>query len=179
VRTRAGPANRPQPAPRPVPPGPPVPFALVAPGVLSWLAPVLSRIRYKTLPARLLGGESGTKLSLLGVLLSKAVQNSPCVLKVRRIGPFQANWESFVPEVGPCDSCLESFVPEVGPCDLCWESFVPKWRGVVVVGRIVSCSGVVLVPVGGLWQRPGAAHGHCGLAPLNPLAPSAPVGPGR
>ena len=165
MRTRAGPANRPQPAPRPVPPGPPVPFALVAPGVLSWLAPVLSRIRYKTLPARLLGGESGTKFSLLGVLLSKAVQNSPCVLKVRRIGPFQANWESFV--------------PEVGPCDLCWESFVPKWRGVVVVGRIVSCSGVVLVPVGGLWQRPGAAHGHCGLAPLNPLAPSAPVGPGR
>ena len=47
---------------------------------------------------------------------------------------------------------------------MCWESFVPKWRGVVVVGRIVSCPGVVLVSVGGLWQRPGAAHGHCGRA---------------
>ena len=60
--------------------------------------------------------------------------------------------------------CGESFVPKVGPCDSCWESFVPKWRGVVLVGRIMSCSGVVLVPVGGLWQRPGAAHGHCGQA---------------
>ena len=128
----------------------PPPSTQVGPVVLSWLAPVLPRIRYKILPARLLGGESGTKFSLLGVLLSKAVQNSPCVLKVRRIGPFQASWESFV--------------PEVGPCNLCWESFVPKWRGVVLVGRIMSCSGVVLVPVGGLWQRPGAAHGHCGWA---------------
>ena len=39
-----------------------------------------------------------------------------------------------------------------------------KWPGVVVVGRIMSCSGVVLVPVGGLWQCPGAAHGHRGQA---------------
>ena len=59
---------------------------------------------------------------------------------------------------------MESFVPEVGPCYLCWESFVPTGSGVVVVGRVVSCSGVVLVSVGGLWQRPGAAHGHCGRA---------------
>ena len=136
LRTYAGPANRPQPVPRPGPVVPPAPFALVVPGVPSWLASALPRIRYKTLPAWLLGGESGRKFSLLGVLLSKAVQNSPCMLKVRRIGPFQA----------------------------CWESFVPKWRGVVVVGRIVSCPGVVLVSVGGLWQRPGAAHGHCGRA---------------
>ena len=44
------------------------------------------------------------------------------------------------------------------------ESFVPKRQGVVLVGRIMSCSGVVLVPVGGLWRHPGAAHGHCGRA---------------
>ena len=60
--TRAGPTNRPKPAPRPGP-------------VVSWrlphgaccavgLAPTLPRVRYKILPARLLGGENGTKLSL-------------------------------------------------------------------------------------------------------------------
>ena len=32
--------------------------------MLSWLAPSLPRVRYKILPARLLGGENGTKLSL-------------------------------------------------------------------------------------------------------------------
>ena len=32
--------------------------------VLSWLAPTLPRVRYKILPAWLLGGENGTKLSL-------------------------------------------------------------------------------------------------------------------
>ena len=37
----------------------------VAPGVLlCWLARSLPRVRYKILPARLLGGENGTKLSL-------------------------------------------------------------------------------------------------------------------
>ena len=60
--------------------------------------------------------------------------------------------------------CGESFVPHVRRARVCWESFVPKGRGVVVVGRIMSCSGLVLVPVAGLWQRPGAAHGHCGRA---------------
>ena len=58
----------------------------------------------------------------------------------------------------------ESFVPHVRRARVCWESFVPKRQGVVLVGRVVLCSGVVLVPVGGLWRRPGAAHGHCGRA---------------
>ena len=47
---------------------------------------------------------------------------------------------------------------------MCWESFVPEGPGAVVVGRIMSCSGVVLVPVGGLWRCPGAAHGLRGQA---------------
>ena len=134
----------------------------------------------------------GTKFSLLGVVLTKAVQNSPCMQKKRQIEPFRVSresfvpdmrrgrvcWESFVPEVGPCESCWESFVPDMRRgrvCResfvpdmwrgwVCWESFVPKGRGVVVVGRIMPCSDVVLVPVGGLWRRPGAAHGHCGRA---------------
>ena len=72
-------------------------------------------------------------------------------------------WESFVPDMRRGRVCRESFVPEVGPCGSCWasfvpdmrrgrvsrESFVPKGPGVVVVGRIMSCSGVVLVPVAG------------------------------
>ena len=43
----------------------PTHFAPVVPGVLlCWLARSLPRVRYKTLPAWLLGGENGTKLSL-------------------------------------------------------------------------------------------------------------------
>ena len=83
-------------------------------------------------------------------------------------------WESFVPHVRRARVCGESFVPHVRRARVCWESFVPKRQGVVVVGRIMSCSGVVLVPVGGLWRRPGAAHGRCGRAPLLPV-PSMPV----
>ena len=99
LRTYAGPANRPQPVPRPGPVVPPAPFALVVPGVLSWLAPVLPRIRYKTLPARLLGGENGTKFSLLGFLVVRTVQNSPCMQKQRQTEPFWASGESFVPDM--------------------------------------------------------------------------------
>ena len=82
--------------------------------------------------------------------MSKAVQNSPCAGKTCQIGP---SWASG-----------ESFVPHMRREGVSRESFVPKRQGVVVVGRIMSCSGVVLVPVGGLWRRPGAAHGHCGRA---------------
>ena len=57
--------------------------------------------------------------------------------------------ESFVPEVGPCGSCWASFVPDMRRGRVSRESFVPKGPGVVVVGRIMSCSGVVLVPVAG------------------------------
>ena len=43
----------------------PTHFAPVVPGVLlCWLARSLPRVRYKTLPAWLLGGENGTKLSV-------------------------------------------------------------------------------------------------------------------
>ena len=67
--THAGPANPCWPCRRPrvLHLGPvvaPVPSALVVPVVVAWLASTLPRVRYKTLPARLLGGASGTKLSL-------------------------------------------------------------------------------------------------------------------
>ena len=63
ILSGASPANR-TPAPRPGPQVLPARFALVAPGVLSLLAPALPRVRYKILPAWLLGGGNGTKLSL-------------------------------------------------------------------------------------------------------------------
>ena len=58
-------------------------------------------------------------------------------------------WASFVPEVGPCGSCWASFVPDTRRGRVSRESFVSKGPGAVVVGRVVLCSGVVLVPVGG------------------------------
>ena len=135
-------------APRPGPPVPTAPFTPVAPGFccVGSLDICLA---------------FGTKFSLLGLLVVRTVQNSPCMQKKRQIEPFRASGESFVPHMRREGACWESFVPEVGPCGSCWESFVPKGSGEVVVGRIVSCPGVGLVPVGGLWQCP-AAHGRRG-----------------
>ena len=83
--------------------------------------------------------------------------------KKRQIELFRVCGESFVPDMQRGWVCGESFVPEVGPCGSCWASFVPDMRrgrvsresfvskgpGAVVVGRVVLCSGVVLVPVAG------------------------------
>ena len=150
--THAGPVNRP-PAPRPGPP------ALYAPsGGFTPVAAVCCCVGSLDLCFVF-----GTKFSLLSVVLSKAVQNSPCMQKKRHIEPFLVSRESFIPRMRRGRVCWESFVPDMRRGRVCWESFVPKGRGVVVVGRIMSCSGVVLVPVGGLWRRP-AAHGHCGRA---------------
>ena len=64
-RHSRGAAARPRLEARPCPPDPPVPSTPVGPGVLlCWRAPSLPRVRYKILPARLLGGENGIKLSL-------------------------------------------------------------------------------------------------------------------
>ena len=77
----------------------PPPSTQVGPVVLSWLAPSLPCVRYKILPARLLGGDNGIKLSLLGFLVVKTVQNSPCIQKKRQIEPFRASRENFVPDM--------------------------------------------------------------------------------
>ena len=106
----------------------------------------------------------GTKFSLLGVVLTKAVQNSPCMQKNRQIEPFLVCRESFVPDMWRGWVCRESFVPDMRRGQVCGESFVPKGPGAVVVGRVVLCSCVVLVQVGGLWQYPAVTRGHCGWA---------------
>ena len=156
--------------------GPVVPLVRSTPvvrGVLLWLARFVPCVRYKVLPAWILGGETDTKFSLLGVLLTRAVQNSPCAGKTRQIGPFRVRGESFIPDMRRGRVCGESFIPDMrregvsGESFIpdmrrgrvCGESFIPMRRGVVLVGRIRSCSGVVLVPVGGLWRHPAAARG--------------------
>ena len=132
-------------APRPGPPVPPAPFTPVAPGCccVGSLDICLA---------------FGTKFSLLGFLVVRTVQNSPCMSKKRQIEPFRVSWESFVPEVGPCGSCWESFVPEVGPCGSCWESFVPPCGEKGCAGRVLyricgegRCAGRVLYRK---WGRP-------------------------
>ena len=61
----------------------------------------------------------GTKFSLLGFLVVRTVQNSPCMQKVRQIEPFLVCGESFVPEVAPRGSCWANFVLLVGQMGSC------------------------------------------------------------
>ena len=96
----------------------------------------------------------GTKLSLLGFLVVRTVQNSPCMQKKRQIEPFRVSRESFVPEVGPCGSC--------------WESFVPKRHCVVLVGRNLFRRGTFRVcscRASDTHRRPSLALGSLRCAP--------------
>ena len=104
----------------------------------------------------------GTKFSLLGFLVVRTVQNSPCMSKKRQIEPFRVSWESFVPEVGPCGSCWESFVPHMRWEGACWESFVPEvgprgscWESFVPHMRCEGCAGRVLYRKWGRAARAG------------------------
>ena len=162
ARTAAG--SRYPRAPRPGPPVPPVPSALVGRAVLSWLAPTLPRNRYKILPAQLLGGENGIKLSLhaeqarnwaisgeqgefcTGHAVRRGVRGEFCTGHAARTGVQGEFCTGYAARAGVQGEFCTGSVPRSS----CWESFVPKGPGVVVVGRIMSCSGVVLVPVAGL-----------------------------
>ena len=96
-----------------LPPDPPVPSAPVGPGVLlCWRAPSLPRVRYKILPAWLLGGDNGIKLSL-------HVEKAPNRAISGELGEFCTGSR-------PCGSCGASFVPHMRCEGVCWESFVPE-----------------------------------------------------
>ena len=84
------------------------PSAPVGSGVLLSLAPTLPRIRYKVRPAWLVGGDSGTKFALHGLLAVTAVQSSPCSGKTRQIVPFWVSRASFVPPWHPPRSQLSA-----------------------------------------------------------------------
>ena len=96
------------------PPDPPVPSALVGPGVLSWLAVTLPRVRYKILPAWCFVEQSGTKLSLCG-------QNMPNWAILGERGEFCTAHAARRGEQG-------EFCPEAARCGSCWASGVVLWR---------------------------------------------------
>ena len=112
ARTAAG--SRYPRAPRPGPPVPPVPSALVGRAVLSWLAPTLPRNRYKILPAQLLGGENGTKLSL-------HVEKAPN----RAISGEQGEFCTAHTVRG---GVLGEFCTEAARRGSCWARFVSPWH---------------------------------------------------
>ena len=97
-----------------------------------------------------------TFFSLCGVLVVKAIQNSPCWRKMRRKWVFRACLESFVP-VGLAEAASrESFVPtpapravQSSPCSVCWcgcerekvlpaHEKCPKNGGLWRAGRVFS-----------------------------------------
>ena len=145
--------------------------------MLSWLAPTLPRNRYKILPAQLLGGQNGTKLSLhaetapnraisgergefcTGHAARVGVRGEFCTGHAARTGVRGELCTGYAARVGVLGEFCTGYAASAGvqgefctgsvPCSSCWESFVPKGPGVVVVRRIMSCSGVVLVPVAG------------------------------
>ena len=120
--TRAGPTNRPKPAPRPGP-------------VVSWrlphgaccavgLAPTLPRVRYKILPARLLGGENGTKLSL-------HAEKAPNWAISGVLGEFCTG-------SGAVQLVLGEFCTGGAWCVCCWASCVVLWRSPRAGWRVMA-----------------------------------------
>ena len=77
----------------------------------------------------------GTKFSLLGLLVARAVQSSPCWRQMPQNRRFSVCWESFVPGGPLAWVCWESFVPVRPARAANRESFVP--------GRRIRCAGPV------------------------------------
>ena len=70
------------------------------------------------------------KFALLGFLVVKTVQNSPCMQEKRQIGPFRACRANFVPEAWPYGSCRANFVPDMRleGCDGRVFSWISRWK---------------------------------------------------
>ena len=152
--THAGPVDRPHPAPWPGPPVPPAPsggFTPVAPGVLlCWLARSLPCVRYKILPAWLLGGENGTKLSL-------HAQKAPNWAILGERGEFCTGSGAVWLLLGEFCTAHAARAGEQGEfCTggarrgCCWASNAVLWRSPCASWRAMA------VP----WR----CHGHCSLA---------------
>ena len=146
--------------------------------MLSWLAPSLPCVRYKILPARLLGGENGTKLSLhvekapnraISGELGEFCTGSGAVRLV--LGEFctahavgRGVLGEFCTGSGAVRLVLGEFCPAHAVRGVCWESFVPKRRGVVLVGRDLFRRGTFRV----CSCRVSATH-RCPILTLPPL----------
>ena len=87
----------------------------VGPGVLlCWLARSLPRVRYKTLPAGLLGGENG-------IILSLHAEKAPN----RAISGEQGE---FCTGSGAVRLVLGEFCTEAARCGCCWANNAVLWR---------------------------------------------------
>ena len=82
--------------------------------LLCWRAPSLPRVRYKILPARLLGGENGTKLSL-------HVEKAPNRAISGELGEFCTG-------SGAVRLVLGEFCTEAALRGSCWAKFVSPWH---------------------------------------------------
>ena len=134
--------------PTPSTPVPPAPSTQVGPGVL--LASHNSAVRYKILPAQLLGGDNGIKLSL-------HVEKVPNRAILGEQGEFCTG-------SGAARLVLGEFCPAHAVRGVCWESFVPKRRGVVLVGRDLFRRGTFRVcscRASYTHRRPSLALGPC------------------
>ena len=128
---------------RPCPPDPPVPSTQVGPRVLlCWRAPSLPCVRYKILPAWLLGGENGTKLSLhveiapnraisgeqgefyTGNAVRRGVQGEFCPAHAVRRG-VQGE---FCPAHAVRGGVRGEFCTEAARRGSCWARFVSSWH---------------------------------------------------
>ena len=114
---------------RPCPPDPPVPSTQVGPRVLlCWRAPSLPCVRYKILPAWLLGGENGTKLSL-------HVEKAPNRAISGEQGEFYTGnavrrgvQGEFCPAHAVRGGVRGEFCTEAARRGSCWARFVSSWH---------------------------------------------------
>ena len=138
----------------------------VVPGVLLCrLARFLPRVRYKILPARLPGGDNGTKLSL-------HAEKAPNRAISGEQGEFYTGNAARRGEQGEfCTGhaaragVLGEFCTEAAPCGCCWASCVVLWHRPRASWRAMAVS----------WRCSRALR----LGSPGPLTPSRPVGPGR
>ena len=138
----------------------------VGPGVLlCWLARSLPRVRYKILPARLLGGENGIKLSLHVEKAPNWVisgeQGEFCTGNAARRGEQGEFCTGHAARAG----VLGEFCTEAARCGCCWASCVVLWHRPRASWRAMAVS----------WRCSRALR----LGSPGPLTPSRPVGPSR
>ena len=119
----------------------------------------------------------GTKFSLLGFLVVRTVQNSPCMSKKRQIEPFRASRESFVPHMRWEGVCGESFVPHTR-CEGCAGRVLSRTCGARgVLGEFCTGSWAVRLVLGEICFV--VAPSVCAVAGFPPPtgAPSWPSAP--
>ena len=132
--------------------------------LLCWRAPSLPRVRYKILPAQLLGGDNGTKLSLhIEKAPNRAIsgeQGEFCTGS----GAVRLVLGEFCTAHAVGRGVLGEFCPAHAVRGVCWESFVPKRRGVVLVGRDLFRRGTFRVcscRASATHRRPSLTLGPC------------------